>query len=177
MITPLIISLTSDFIQHVFLIVLVGIVFSEYLVVTFMTRSVSPQDFIEMKTYARAVRVALFIVTLATFWFIGEYFFETYALSYRLFLRWPLVLAILALWSAFVLKERRVRRLPRTAVLFIVLLALFIVLDIADYIVRTPSITIILAFERIATMLAFFFSFLQYFIMYRPRVLGTATHR
>lgn len=166
MITPLIISLTSDFIQHIFLIVLVGVATSEYISASIALKSVQPKDFIAMKLYIKAVRVILVIILLATVWFIGEYFFETYSLNYRLFLRWPLVLSILVAFVVFMKKSKI--SLPRIFHMFIVFLALFIILDIVDYIFHTPLSVIVLAVERIVAMLTFFFSFLVYFIMRRP---------
>lgn len=166
MITPLIISLTSDFIQHIFLIVLVGVATSEYISASLALRGAQPQDFVAMYGYVKAVRVTLFIILLATLWFVGEYFLETYSLSYRLFLRWPLALSILVAFVIFTKKSKIF--LPRIFHLFIVFLTLFIILDIIDYIFHTSLSVIVLAMERIVAMLTFFFSFLVYFIMRRP---------
>lgn len=166
MITPLIISLTSDFIQHIFLIVLVGVATSEYISASIALKSVPPKDFVEMHGYVRAVRVILVIILLATLWFVGEYFLETYSLSYRLFLRWPLVVSILVAFVVFVKKSKI--PLPRIFHLFIAFLAIFIILDIIDYIFHTPLSLVALAMERIVAMLTFFFSFIIYFIMRRP---------
>lgn len=166
MITPLIISLTSDFIQHIFLIVLVGVAASEYIYASLALKSVPPEDFVAMHGYVKAVRVILAIILLAALWFVGEYFLETYSLSYRLFLRWPLVVGILVAFVVFVKKSKI--SLPRIFHLFIVFLAIFIVLDIIDYLFHTPLSMIVLAVERIVAMLTFFFSFIIYFIIRRP---------
>lgn len=166
MITPLIISLTSDFIQHIFLIVLVGVATSEYISASLALKSATPKEFVAMYGYVKAVRVILAIILLATLWFVGEYFLETYSLSYRLFLRWPLVLSILVAFIVFMKKSKI--SLPLVFHLFSAFLALFIILDIVDYIFHTPLSLVALAMERIVAMLTFFFSFIIYFIMRRP---------
>lgn len=165
-ITPLIISLTSVFIQHIFLIVLVGIAFSEYVTATLALRRVPPAEFVRAAHYAKATRTILLIVGMAALWFIGEYFFDTYSLTYRLAARWPLVTVIL---GAFIVFGRTIgaRGLPLFRA-FVILLALFIALDVADYVFRAPWTIVTLAFERIIAMLALFFFSLGYFMRNKP---------
>jgi len=168
MITPVIFTLTSDFIQHIFLIVLVGLAFVEYIVSALAAKDMKPEGFVARAHYAKATRIILIIVVMATVWFIGEYFFDNYSLAYRLFLRWPLVIGILLTFIMFMRKNRA--NIPtKIFSAFAILLTLFIILDITNYFTDTPTIAITLAFERIMAMIAFFFSFLKYFMMNRPR--------
>lgn len=168
MITPTIITLASDFIQHIFLIVLVGLVCAELIVSAHALQGSPPAKFIVIWRYVKTLRIILIIVVMAAAWFIGEYFFDSYSLAYHLFVRWPLVLCILFAFVVF-MRKNRASIIPRTFSLFVILLAVFIALDITDYFINAPWLAVLLAFERVATMLAFFFSFLEYFIMNRPR--------
>lgn len=173
MITPLIITLTSDFIQHIFLITLVGLVFVEYIESIFALRKIKKEnsiDIIRARQYMKAARIILIIVAMATIWFIGEYFFDNYSLTYRIFLRWPLVFLILFAFIFFMLKNGD-RRISSIFSIFIVLLSIFISLDIIDYFVNSSTTAILLALNRIIAMLAFYFSFLKYFIINRPNKL------
>lgn len=167
MLTPLVISLASDFIQHIFLIVLVGLTLVEYVKAFSILKTMPPgEEMIKMMKYAKSMRTIFIIVLMATIWFIGEYFFDDKSLIYFLFLRWPLVLLILFYFISFIRKDR-FGNIPKIFSIFAVLLVIFILFDIVDYFIDSPFLTILVAFERAIAMLAFFFSFLKYFIVNR----------
>lgn len=169
MITSSIITLSSDFIQHIFLIALVGLAFMEYILAFFalkhqrFTDSIKKNmNIIEVTRYMLATRLILIIVLMAAAWFMGEYFFNNSSLAYSLFFRWPLVICILAVFMIFMSKNSAyISRLMFSV--FAVFLAIYIISDIVNYFVYIPEIVILIAFERIAAMSAFFFSFLSYF--------------
>lgn len=171
MIGPSIITLASDFIQHIFLIVLVGLALVEHIISVSALKNLrlkaiagqaNGAGIVAAARYMKATRIILIIAVMAAIWFIGEYFFNNYSLSYRLFLRWPLVLGILFAFIVFMRRNRT--RIPyKFFLIFAALLSVFIVLDIVDYFISASAITILLALERIAAMIFFFFSFLAYF--------------
>ncbi|GEM_PF-5499099 len=164
MIFTLPLTLASEFVTHILSVVLTGVVIVEY-----VTKVHACQKNSQLATYVRGVRWIVLLTALAVGWFIAEYFFINDGLWYRVLLRWPMVMVILLLFRAFCRRHRETVH-KKVSGAFIFLLGLFLLLDILDFFTgMMPIVSFFLALDRITAMIAFYFSFLYYFIRNDPQ--------